>query len=1510
MMILVFRTSVVFFLACLFCSYEAFAEQKKKIPQLKVQTKMKRSESDYALNSNQYTPAPYLDDMLQNSQNSQSEGMQILGLGATIGSAFGPIGTAVGGFVGGLLCIVICHDDPPPPNKPPYFTSCPESGQTVYADEGKTTAKLSWQTPTATDPENGPLSVKLASGNESGSEFERGEHTIIYSAADSNGLSTSCFFSFTIKVMTCDPPQWPDNGYVHCDKSEVMIGTSCKVRCFSGYKMDPPHSRIKCVKNQNKATMDISIPSCQEITCPIKVVGMHPGHGVPVCTHQSHKYDTACFTQCDPGYALDKMMFSICQNNSLWSTNLPDCEDSEPPEITYCPNTIYSYTNRNSKEAIVNWTEPLASDNSKNVTVRQTKGPKNGSSFRVGITEIRYQAIDSNENKSPDCTFFVVVEELRCNPPLFTDPYMIYQCPEGFTYGSKCYLRCMGKFPLVGNDSIICEKNSTNDPPSTNWNKGVRDPYCKRIPCKDLPAPINGAISCDTWMFGRQCQMQCSKKYDIPAVGSGFTGIFTCSEKEGVFKPINTVPNCTESRLPGHIETLGEFFYYIGSCNDPTVLDQIKLNFIQQMEILEKNGYAGVCSDTLQCNVGNVTVTCGPSSRKRRSIESDEIPDRFKRGDNAIRVEIKISSLFTNSNYSVSDSFEFAKQIQKNIFDKIKDVSNSGKLTVNGLAPDAETFVIGFSAPVCPEGLYIRLSSLSCVPCISGSFLSVDNRGRPVCTPCPRGFYKEDEFEVHCTQCPSETSTVTTGSTHLADCIDKCGPGEYSDTGLSPCSPCAKSTYQGKSMSTSCIQCPTGLTTAFTGSTNVQNCTQFDLMFKHVANKIEIRKPSEGTNVQSVTVMLWMRSAQDTFDLTVFQSKSLTIRLKEKLFIGKGLVGDWASAQILIENGTWVHLAVVIKINHPAVSVYVNGHQKYQSNSSVSITAAELSTALDDAFMKQNIDLGMFISGYQIVPNPVSSDDILQFANTCHSKSAQSVVTMDDFIRKPLSGIEVIAPSKCDSVNKCESDPCNGQRCLNKVNGYVCQCNNGYNGKNCEIKPDYCKQDPCQNGALCTNTPDGNYTCTCKDGFKGRRCEKKIVNGGWSPWSEFSECTVSCNGGTKFRNRICNSPKPDPDGIPCNLPDATQHVPCNEEKCPSCPHLKRGFGNVPHCHETDDGHELCKVTCRPGYSFLPGNSPLPEYKCGKNTSYIWNGKPPSCGKLDIPDQIATETIVSYTAPVSCDIAFRASQALKMKLESSIQCAQNKTCTVTVDAKDCSSTNRKKRAASSQTQHVTLTTPTAEKFDIESLTKSNQTNAAARKYIIGISELEISVQQLNGTDDILKIVIDGNIFTPTGQTTTSIVRCPNGQGRMMFLCADCPSGTHSLSSGKCVLCNIGNYQDEPGQTSCKSCPYGKTTAFVGSQSQLDCSENYVNGNKESHLPTGKNGEHETLIITATTISVVLLLGMIISLGIFAYKKINRQRFRENSRRIGSWTSLSMVTPNNEYSAMESKPKLKM
>ena len=60
---------------------------------------------------------------------------------------------------------------------------------------------------------------------------------------------------------------------------------------------------------------------------------------------------------------------------------------------------------------------------------------------------------------------------------------------------------------------------------------------------------------------------------------------------------------------------------------------------------------------------------------------------------------------------------------------------------------------------------------------------------------------------------------------------------------------------------------------------------------------------------------------------------------------------------------------------------------------------------------------------------------------------------------------------------------------------------------------------------------------------------------------------------------------------------------------------------------------------------------------------------------------------------------------------------------------------------------------------------------------------------------------------------------------IYSTADCPCGTHS-SSGICIQCSKGTYQDESGQTACKQCPVGRTTKYFGSQTQLDCTGNDV------------------------------------------------------------------------------------
>lgn len=71
------------------------------------------------------------------------------------------------------------------------------------------------------------------------------------------------FFMIVWLVRSCDPPQWPINGYIRCNKPEILVGTSCTIGCSSGYNLNPQVPRITCVKNQSNANMDSSVPSCQ-----------------------------------------------------------------------------------------------------------------------------------------------------------------------------------------------------------------------------------------------------------------------------------------------------------------------------------------------------------------------------------------------------------------------------------------------------------------------------------------------------------------------------------------------------------------------------------------------------------------------------------------------------------------------------------------------------------------------------------------------------------------------------------------------------------------------------------------------------------------------------------------------------------------------------------------------------------------------------------------------------------------------------------------------------------------------------------------------------------------------------------------------------------------------------------------------------------------------------------------------------------------------------------------------
>ena len=102
----------------------------------------------------------------------------------------------------------------------------------------------------------------------------------------------------------------------------------------------------------------------------------------------------------------------------------------------------------------------------------------------------------------------------------------------------------------------------------------------------------------------------------------------------------------------------------------------------------------------------------------------------------------------------------------------------------------------------------------------------------------------------------------------------------------------------------------------------------------------------------------------------------------------------------------------------------------------------------------------------------------------------------------------------CTNINECSPDPCqNGAICSETSDGitltpgvYHCLCQVGYTGTNCEEDINECDPDPCQNGGTCTEGI-GEYTCECLPGYNGTDCTEYIGLCSEEPCQNNATCT-------------------------------------------------------------------------------------------------------------------------------------------------------------------------------------------------------------------------------------------------------------------------------------------------------------------------------------------------------------------------------------------------------------------
>ncbi|XP_068160694.1 cubilin [Antennarius striatus] len=83
-------------------------------------------------------------------------------------------------------------------------------------------------------------------------------------------------------------------------------------------------------------------------------------------------------------------------------------------------------------------------------------------------------------------------------------------------------------------------------------------------------------------------------------------------------------------------------------------------------------------------------------------------------------------------------------------------------------------------------------------------------------------------------------------------------------------------------------------------------------------------------------------------------------------------------------------------------------------------------------------------------------------------------------------------PTGCTHTsNICQTNnPCVNGQCLDTTSspGYICNCNSGWHGQNCDQNINECLSNPCQNGGTCTDYING-FTCTCTSQWTGPLCQ-------------------------------------------------------------------------------------------------------------------------------------------------------------------------------------------------------------------------------------------------------------------------------------------------------------------------------------------------------------------------------------------------------------------------------------
>ncbi|XP_044165691.1 low-density lipoprotein receptor-related protein 4-like isoform X3 [Acropora millepora] len=621
------------------------------------------------------------------------------------------------------------------------------------------------------------------------------------------GLQTQC------NAVTCMALKVPSNGSRQGCKGTAIeaYNTVCQFSCSPGFNALGSPIR-KCLHNSSWSGQDFT---CHVISCPSLVTPPNATKLTPSC---ASVYGSSCLYSCQTGYTSSSgKVTRTCLSSGQWSGNAINCTDSEAPSFgVSCPRSLLlSYAEKGTFSALVNWTNPVATDNS-GLTPKVTSNFQSPQTFSQGNHVITYTAEDKSGNKAT-CTFTVKVIVIYCASLMVKagGPLRMTSCANH--YGAICNFSCSIGHRMNGLSIVMCSASGNKPPgfwdnplptcqaircaalstPPNGLKTGCSDPSsekygticsfsckvgydltgsskrqcmenetwsgintsCQASPCKDLPAPKNGGKACGLVQKEMICTVHCNPGYgfaNLPAP------IYRCDNSGQWFivhgrvnLPITPArPDCSKIHIPKKAWIHGQYHYLTNNCNkDPAneIVAKFKILLLRSLWGLHR------CRSISDCQKIKVDVDCGEQTRRKRDT-AELLP-----------LSVNFALKVPLSNYSSNTSLdlnETSLQISNDILAALEPVASlniTGVVIVVDTTRPPEIQLISF---ICDDGQV--LIGTKCVNCPVGYFFNSSS-----CQPCAVDEYQDQEARTSCIPCPSRTSTFgQEGSKQRHDCQD------------------------------------------------------------------------------------------------------------------------------------------------------------------------------------------------------------------------------------------------------------------------------------------------------------------------------------------------------------------------------------------------------------------------------------------------------------------------------------------------------------------------------------------------------------------------------------------------------------------------------------------------------------------------------------------------------------------------------------------------------------------